>query len=81
MVSATLSIRRDSLRAVSLTHPARAVPGCHAACKQWALRPQKQLRLLRDGEVGGGGVRSFISNTYSLHCHHQNDSALRWAVV
>ena len=26
-----------------------------------------------DGEVGGSG--SFISNTYSLHCHHQNDSA------
>ena len=28
-----------------------------------------------------GGQEFFISNTYSLHCHHQNDSALRWAVV
>ena len=42
--------------------------------------------LIRDGEVGGGGGgggggRDFFSNTYSLHCHHQNDSALRWAVV
>ena len=47
--------------------------------KQWALRPQKPLRLNRDGEVGGSGI--FIFHTYSLHCHHQNDSALRWAVV
>ena len=47
--------------------------------KHWALRPQKPLRLIRDGEVRG--VTNFISNTYSLHCHHQNDSALRWAVV
>ena len=37
-------------------------------------------RLIRDGEVGGSGI-FFISNTYSLHCHPQNDSALRWAVV
>ena len=43
--------------------------------KHWALRPQKPLRLIRDGEVGGSGI--FISNTYSLHCHHQNDSAFR----
>ena len=49
--------------------------------KHGALRPQKPLRLFRDGKVGGGGVRNFISNTYSLHCHHQNDSALRWAAV
>ena len=32
-------------------------------------------------ERGSWGVRNYISNTYSLHCHHQNDSALRWAVV
>ena len=44
-----------------------------------ALRPQKPLRLIRDGEVGGLG--NFISNTYFLHCQHQNDSALRWTVV
>ena len=30
---------------------------------------------------GSWGVGNFISNTYSLHCHHQNDSALRWAAV
>ena len=24
--------------------------------KHWALRPQKPLRLIRDGEVGGGGA-------------------------
>ena len=47
--------------------------------KHWALRPQKPLRLIGDGEVGGSGI--FISNTYSLHCHHQNDSALTWAAV
>ena len=40
---------------------------------------RKPLRLIRDGEVGGSGI--YISNTYSLHCHHQNDSALRWAAV
>ena len=45
----------------------------------WALRPQKPLRLIRDEEVGGSGI--YLSNTYSLHCHHQNDSALRWAAV
>ena len=43
------------------------------------LRPQKPLKLIRDGEVGGSGI--FISSIYSLHCHHQNDSALRWEVV
>ena len=35
--------------------------------------------LLGTGKLGGSGI--FISNTYSLHCHHQNDSALRWAAV
>ena len=44
--------------------------------KHGALRPQKPLRFIRDGEVGGSVI--FIPNTYSLHCHHQNDSALRW---
>ena len=47
--------------------------------KHGALRPQKPLRLIRDQEIGGSGI--FISNNYSLHCHHQNDSALRWAAV
>ena len=49
------------------------------AWKLWAFRPQKPSRLIRDGEVGESGI--IISNSYSLHCHHQNDSALRWAVV
>ena len=40
--------------------------------KHGVVRPQKPLRLVRDGEVGGSGI--LISNTYSLHCHHQNDS-------
>ena len=39
--------------------------------KHGALRPQKPLRLIRDGEVRGSGI--FISNIYLLHCHHQND--------
>ena len=64
----------------------KAFIGCGAAAgdacgkdrKHWALRPQKPFRLIRDGEVRELGI--FISNTYSLHCHHQNDSALRWAV-
>ena len=47
--------------------------------KHGAFRPQKSLRHMRDREVGGSGI--FISNTYSLHCHHQNDSAFRWAAV
>ena len=42
--------------------------------KHGALRPQTPLRLIRDGEVRGSGI--FISNNYSLHCHHQNGSAL-----
>ena len=51
---------------------------CRKKKKHGALCPQKPLRLTRDGEVGGSGI--FISNTYSLHCKHQNNSALRWAV-
>ena len=47
--------------------------------KHGALRPQTPSRLIRDGEVWGSGI--FIFDTYSLHCHHQNDSALRWAGV
>ena len=37
-----------------------------------ALRLQKPLRLIRDGEVAGS--RILMSNTYSLHCYHHNDS-------
>ena len=50
--------------------------------KHGALRPQKPLRLIKDGEVGGSGFFViFLSGTYLLLCHHQNDSALRWAAV
>ena len=35
--------------------------------------------LLGTGRLGG--FRNYISNTYSLHCHHQNDSALKWAIL
>ena len=51
--------------------PGRGAKG--AGRKHGALRPQKPLRLIMDGEGGGSGI--FVSNTYSLHCHHQNDSA------
>ena len=61
-----------------IAHSRKNTCGKARGRKHWALRPQKPLRLIRDGEVG---VRNFICNTYSLHCHHQNDSALRWAVV
>ena len=37
--------------------------------------------LLGTGKLGGGGVGNFMSSTYSLYCHHQIDSALRWAAV
>ena len=47
--------------------------------KHGTLRPQKPVRLIRDGEAGGS--RIFIPNTYSLHCHHQNDSALRLSLI
>ena len=41
------------------------------------------MRLIRDGEKGEGGMevgeREIIY--LSLHCHHQNNSALRWAAM
>ena len=49
---------------------------CSHLRKHWALCSQKPLRLIRDREVGWLGI--FISNAYLLHCHHQNESALRW---
>ena len=41
--------------------------------KLWALRPQKPLRLVRDGEVGGSGLiyltptRYTVTTTMILH--------------
>ena len=63
----------DAQRLVSTPRPVLST------LKHGALRPQKPSRLIRDGRVGGSGI--FISNTYFLHCHHQNDSALRWAAL
>ena len=40
--------------------------------KHGALRPQKPLRLIRDGEVRGGGGREILYLT-PTRCHHQND--------
>ena len=44
------------------------------------------MRLIRDWENGekggmevGGGVREIIY--LSLHCHHQNDSCIRWVAM
>ena len=36
----------------------------------WGLRSQEV-----EGGCGGGGMN------ITLHCHHQNDSALRWATM
>ena len=66
-----LNAYRKPLKLVS---DGEAGDGCGCG-NHGASRPQKPLRLFRDGEVGGWGI--FISNTYSLHCYHQNDSALR----
>ena len=62
-----------------VTLPVLSGTGRGKGRKHGALRPQKPLKVIRDGEVGGGGCDNFTSNAYSLHCHHQNDSALRWA--
>ena len=73
------------------SHVTKRLPVCgvaaRSACgkegrKHLALRPQKpltSLRLIRDW--GSWGVGNFVSNTYWLRCHRQNDSALRWAIV
>ena len=47
------------------------------------LTSTETIQLIRDGEkgggYGGGGEGEIIY--LSLHCHHQNDSALRWAAM
>ena len=38
------------------------------------------IRLIRDGEMGGGGVWRWGEREIiylSLHCHHQNDSCIK----
>ena len=34
--------------------------------KHWALRPQKPLRLIRDGEVGGLGILYLTPTRYTV---------------
>ena len=34
--------------------------------KHWALRPQKPLRLIRDGEVGGSGILYLTPTRYTV---------------
>ena len=55
--------------------------GCKIICDVPTTLAVKELMLMmmRDGEIGVSGI--FISKTYSLHCHHQNNSALRWEAV
>ena len=74
----SLTLQRQKLAAATRD---RIVAASADGRKHGALRPQKPLKLIRDGEVGGPGSGIFISNTYLLHCHHRNDSALRRAAV
>ena len=39
------------------------------------LNVHRNVRLIRDGEKGGGVWREIIY--LSLHCHHQNDSCIK----
>ena len=34
--------------------------------KTWALRPQKPLRLIRDGDVGGSGILYLTPTRYTV---------------
>ena len=39
------------------------------------LNVHRTMRLIRDGEKGGGGGREIVY--LSLRCHHQNDSCIK----
>ena len=45
----------------------------------------ENIRLIRDGEKGEGGEGMEVGEReiiyLTLHCHHQNDSVLRWAAA
>ena len=46
----------------------------------WCLTSSETMRLIRDGEKGGGGVWRWAEReiTYLLlHCHHQNDFCIK----
>ena len=87
-VVARLEMTKHAGRSEQRDGRGKAASGCSGAdtrifitalWKLGALRPQKPFRLIRGGDVGGSGI--VISNSYSLHCHHHNDSALRRAAV
>ena len=51
-------------------HSAYSLFGSSWACgrgwKQLALRPQKPLRLIRDGEIGGSGILYLTPTRYTV---------------
>ena len=47
----------------------------------WGFTFTQTIKSYQERGTWGVGNCFFVSNTYSLHCHHQNDSALKWAVV
>ena len=56
----------------------QAGKGCHRK-ETWGFTSTETNKAY----LGRGSWRvgNFISNTYSLHCHQQNDCALGWADV
>ena len=46
----------------------------------WGFTSTETIKAYQGRGSWGVGI-FFLSNTYLLHCHHQNDSALRWAAV
>ena len=46
----------------------------------WCLTSTETIRLIRDGEMGGGGVWRWGEREIiylSLHCHQQNDFCIK----
>ena len=43
--------------------------GCEGGGKHGALRPQKPLKLIRDGEVGGSGLFLYLTPTPVSYTH------------
>ena len=53
----------------------RSIETClEVICRNWCLTSTETVRLIRDGEKGGGERgRLYLS----LHCHHQNDFCIK----
>ena len=47
-------------------HQTESASKCAAVWKRGALRPQKPLRLMRDGEVGGSGILYLTPTRYTV---------------